>query len=205
MIDLHIHSNYSDGKGSIAEIARIAKRKNLKKIAIVDHNSFNERKAKRRQEEIDDASSAFGVKIYSGIECDIEEDGKIYLPDFDFDIVIASIHSNLDGLKYYERIIKCVETYEVHVVAHVFSPIFGFESRIEELDRKLVDAMKNAEVAVEINSLHKCPDVDFLMMCDEAGLYYSIGSDAHEISRVGEVSWSLKKAKRYMKRSRLFV
>lgn len=38
MIDLHIHSNYSDGTLSIEEIIALAKSKNLSQIAITDHN-----------------------------------------------------------------------------------------------------------------------------------------------------------------------
>jgi len=38
MIDLHIHSNYSDGSCSIEEILKLAKSLNLSQISITDHN-----------------------------------------------------------------------------------------------------------------------------------------------------------------------
>lgn len=38
MIDLHIHSNYSDGSFSIEEILQLAKQNNLSQISITDHN-----------------------------------------------------------------------------------------------------------------------------------------------------------------------
>ncbi|MEM4541130.1 MAG: PHP domain-containing protein, partial [Archaeoglobaceae archaeon] len=70
MIDLHIHSNFSDGKASVAEIAKKAKEIGLKAIAIVDHSielgfGLDEIKAKRREMEIEDAKAIYGIKIYS--------------------------------------------------------------------------------------------------------------------------------------------
>ncbi len=41
MIDLHIHSNYSDGTCSIEEIIKEAKSLGLKQIAITDHNTLD--------------------------------------------------------------------------------------------------------------------------------------------------------------------
>ena len=38
-VDLHIHTNNSDGKFSVQEIVSMAKEKNLKSIAITDHDS----------------------------------------------------------------------------------------------------------------------------------------------------------------------
>lgn len=41
MFDLHVHSSYSsDAKGEIGEIIRVAKRRGLRGIAIVDHNEM---------------------------------------------------------------------------------------------------------------------------------------------------------------------
>lgn len=82
MIDLHIHSNYSDGQGSVEEIARRAKERGLKAIAIVDHSielpfGLTEKKARMREIEIENAASLYGIKIYSGIECSINAAGEI--------------------------------------------------------------------------------------------------------------------------------
>ena len=210
MIDLHVHSNYSDGSCSVAEIAKIAKRLNLKAVAVVDHSiehpkGLDERKARRRQEEIDDAASAYGVRIYSGIECGIDATGGIHLPDFDFDFVIASVHDFLDGIKYYERVLACVANCEFDVLGHAFSYRFGFETPIAELDVRLAEALSDAGVAVEINSAHHSPPVGFLKLCGELGVAYSIGSDAHGAEKIGDVGWCLEMAKKYMKRSRMFI
>ncbi len=207
--DLHVHSKYSDGNASIEEIARRAKRLGLKAVGIVDHSielpfGLTEAKAKRRQEEIDDAMSTYGIKIYSGIECSIDAAGDIVLPDFDFDFIVASVHEYVDGEEYYRRVMNCLEKHEVNVVGHLFSPLFGFEMNIMHLNEKLVEVVEEREVAVEINSSHRCPPDEFLALCRDRNLVYSIGSDAHVLPKVGDISWSIEKAKRYMKRAKPF-
>jgi histidinol phosphatase-like PHP family hydrolase len=210
MIDLHIHSNYSDGQGSVEEIARRAKERGLKAIAIVDHSielpfGLTEKKARMREIEIENAASLYGIKIYSGIECSINAAGEIVLPDFDFDFIIASVHEFVYGQAYYERIIRCLESHDVDVLGHPFSPLFGFDGRLAEMDEKLLDVIEEREVAVELNSSHKSPQDEFLQLCRDRKIAYSIGSDAHSLSGVGEVGWSVEKAKRYMAGAKLFT
>ncbi|MCS7121392.1 MAG: PHP domain-containing protein [Archaeoglobaceae archaeon] len=210
MIDLHIHSNYSDGESSVYEIAKRAKALNIKSLAIVDHSieysrGLNEKKAAMRLKEIDAAASTFDLKIYSGIECSIDVDGKILLPKFEFDFVVASVHECISSLDFYTRVLKCLENCEFQVLGHLFSDFFCFNEKIEELDLKLLELMREKDVAVEINSRHKCPDENFLIMADSFKIRYSIGSDAHSFLEVGKVGWSLEKAKRYMKQSKMFI
>lgn len=205
MMDYHIHSNYSDGKASVLQIAKRAKELGLREIAIVDHSvelsfGLDERKAKKRAEEIEIAKETYEIKIYSGIECGINSFGEIYLPEFDFDLVIVSVHDF--ALNYFDRIIKCIEKNEVHVVGHLLSENFGY-SRDLEKEMLLLDKIEAFDVALELNSRHRCPPEDFLAMCSERDLRISIGSDAHGLERVGNVGWSLEKAKKYFWRAKI--
>lgn len=207
MIDLHIHSYFSDGKASVAEIARKAKEIGLKAIAIVDHSielnfGLDERKAKQREVEIEDARALYGIKIYSGIECGINHNGDIFLPMHDFDFIVASVHEN--AMNYCERVIKCIENNNVDVLGHLFSDMFEF-SRDQKLEEKLIDTLEAHGVALEINSTHKCPPDDFLIKCSERKIKVSIGSDAHRLENVGKVEWSEQKRKKYLSRAQIFT
>ncbi len=209
MYDLHIHSVYSDGRAKIEEIARQAKNLKLKAVAVVDHSielpfGLTETKARRRQEEIDDAASVYGIKMYSGIECSINAAGEIALPDFDFDFIIVSVHEFVDGPSYYERVMACLENYDVDVLGHPFSQLFAFQNGIRKLDEKLLDIIEERGVAVELNSSHRSPSDEFLELCSDRCIMYSIGSDAHNLQKVGDVGWSIEMAKRYMKRAKPF-
>lgn len=74
MIDLHIHTNNSDGKYSAKEILRIAQEKKLKAISFCDHNVLG------AYEELNniDAKKYFSGKIISGIEFDMVYQGKLF-------------------------------------------------------------------------------------------------------------------------------
>uniref|UniRef100_A0A7C2NEV2 PHP domain-containing protein n=1 Tax=Archaeoglobus fulgidus TaxID=2234 RepID=A0A7C2NEV2_ARCFL len=210
MIDFHIHSRYSDGQAGVEEIARKAREKGIRVIAIVDHSielpfGLTERKAKMREIEIENASSIYGIKIYSGIECSINAEGEVVLPDFDFDFVIASVHDYVYGEDYYRRILSCIEKYDVDVIGHPFSGLFGFNGRNEKLDERLLDSVEELGVAIELNSSHRSPQDEFLSLCVDRKIFYSIGSDSHTLSAVGDVGWSIEKAKRYMAKAKLFT
>ncbi len=203
-MDLHIHSRYSDGKSSIEEIAKKAKERGLKVIAIVDHSSehplgLNEKKAKLRELEIRNAEEKYGIKILDGVECGILEDGKIQKPNHDFDLIIASVHSYLPVKEFYKRVIKCIKTQEFHVLGHLHTGMF-YAGRIEELDAEIIDLLIENGIALELNSQHHAPPEDFLELCMDKKLIYSIGSDAHYPERVGDVSWSKKMAKIYLRK-----
>ncbi|RLI89664.1 MAG: histidinol-phosphatase [Archaeoglobales archaeon] len=198
MYDFHIHSRYSDGEGGIDEIVRKAKERKLKAIAITDHSiehprGLTEGKAKRRQEEIERAKAKYDIEILSGIECGIGSDGEIVMPDFKFDIVIASIHECLPAEEYYRRIELCIKKYDFDVLGHFHSSIFESYERIPEKDAEILDLLAENDIALEINTAHKAPPLDLLNA--ERKLKYSIGSDAHSLSRVGDVKWGLEVAK----------
>lgn len=42
MIDLHIHSNYSDGYYTVQEILKMAEEKNINTISFCDHNMITQ-------------------------------------------------------------------------------------------------------------------------------------------------------------------
>jgi len=194
----------------VSEIAKKAKEKGLEFIAIVDHSiehplGLTEKKAKLRELEIEEAESMYNIKIFSGIECGINSGGEIFLPDYEFDFVIASVHDYVYGKSYYERIFSCLETFEFDVLGHPFSPLFGFNQNIRRMDETLLDMLEEREVAIEINSSHLSPPEEFLELCKDRRLKYSIGSDAHSIVKVGDVKWCFEIAKRYLYSSEPFV
>ncbi|MCS7119031.1 MAG: PHP domain-containing protein [Archaeoglobaceae archaeon] len=200
MFDFHIHSNYSDGNASVQEIAKKAKERGIKRIAIVDHSielsfGLDEKKARMREKEIELAREIYGLKIYSGIECGINNFGEIFLPDFDFELIVISVHE--DAHNYFERIIECIENNEVHVVGHLLSTMFEF-IRNCELEDIFLDKLEELGIALELNSNHRCPPDYFLEKCKERKLKISIGSDAHRLEKVGRIEWSIEKAKKYL-------
>lgn len=206
MYDLHIHSCYSDGNGDIERIVRRAKEAGLKAIAIVDHSiehrlGLTERKAKKRQEEIERVSAKYDIDVLSGIECGIGADGEITLPAFKFDLVLASIHTPISKEEYYRRIELCLKKYDFDILAHFHSEVFGsIDGRDPDRDTEIIDLLIERDIALEINTAHRAPPEDLLELCSSRRIKYSIGSDSHAINRVGDISWGLEMARKYLRK-----
>jgi len=76
--DLHLHSYYSDGELSPAEVVRAAKKKGVKNLALTDHNSIGGNK------EAIEEGEKIGVKVIPGIEIVGEEDEVLgYFIDYE--------------------------------------------------------------------------------------------------------------------------
>ena len=101
-LDLHTHTVYSHGKGTIEENAVSAKEKGLYGIAISDHGfshpAFGMRRSKveRMREECKLAQEKTGVKVLLGIESNIRgREGIIDVLPSDYpslDVVMAGVH-----------------------------------------------------------------------------------------------------------------
>ena len=63
MIDLHIHTTYSDGDKNITEILKMCENKKLEYISITDHNTV-----KQYEDEALENNNIFSGKVIKGVE-----------------------------------------------------------------------------------------------------------------------------------------
>ncbi len=73
MVDLHVHSNVSDGSDSPSEIVRLAAEAGLSAVALTDHD---------RQDGIEEAARAAagaGIELVPGIELSCEHAGTMHM------------------------------------------------------------------------------------------------------------------------------
>src|ERR1051326_1915216 len=85
--DIHMHTTETDGRASLEEMASAARERGYEYIAITDHskalamaNGLDERRVvefARRVRELN--REGLGVRVFSGIECDILKDGTMDL------------------------------------------------------------------------------------------------------------------------------
>jgi len=119
-IDLHTHSNYSDGRATISDIVREAEKKKLRLLAISDHFDPNDPKVTRRGltmvslgPYVDDINQARddtkNVKILASIEANIiaSPDNSAYL----------SLPMDIDWKSLKERGVDFVQA-GVHYIKH---------------------------------------------------------------------------------------
>src|SRR5205823_4384620 len=129
--DLHTHSNWSDGRNEIAEMARAAKERGYDYIVLTDHTQslqiaqgLTPERFRARAAEIATVNARPGLaRVLNGAEVDILPDGSLDLPDetlASLDVVVASVHVGLDQPKdvITQRVLTALRSPHVDVDAH---------------------------------------------------------------------------------------
>ncbi|MBV7274926.1 PHP domain-containing protein [Clostridium sp. PL3] len=92
--DLHIHSNYSDGKFSPEKIVDLSKRKNIKYISITDHDTID-------SQYIVNDTSIKNINIIPGLEISSQyKDSEIHILAYFIDLENKNLKNSLNNIKY---------------------------------------------------------------------------------------------------------
>jgi DNA polymerase (family 10) len=191
---LHCHSLYSDGKASVAEMARAAQARGWSYIGITDHSEaafyaggLSRDKVKAQHDEIDELNATLdGFRILKGIEADILSDGRLDYGDElldEFDFVIGSIHArfSMDGAAMTERVLRAFDDKRMTILAHPTGRLLLSRPPYPiDLDAVLEKAVE-VGVAIELNADPKRLDLDWrhLRRAKALGATIEIGPDAH--------------------------
>ena len=192
--DLHIHTKWSDGTGTIEEMAQKAMSLGLEYIAICDHSKsmgiargLDEERLRKQMAEIDKLNERLeGFRVLKGIEVDIKADGNLDLPNSvlkDLDFVVASIHSGFkaDERQMTERMIRAIHNDYVSTIGHPTGRII-LRRRPYALNLdKVFEAAAEQGVMMEINAFPNRLDLNDVnaKAAKEHGIVMSIGTDAH--------------------------
>lgn len=192
---LHNHSTYSDGKHSLADMARFCKELGFEYLGIADHSKsatyasgLNEYRVKQQHEEIDQLNAELApFKILKGIESDILADGSLdYANDVlaSFDYIVASVHQNLkmDIQKATQRLLRAIENPYTTILGHPTGRLLLSREGYPLDYQKIIDACADRGVVIEINASPYRLDLDWrwIQYCLEKGVMLSINPDAHE-------------------------
>jgi len=209
--DLHVHTNYSDGKNTIIEMINAARKLNYKYIAITDHskaraisNGLNEERVLEQIKEIKKIRSKFkDITIFTGIEIDIKGNGDLDL-DKDvlkkLDIVIGSIHSafKLNKEDMTKRLIKAFDTGLINIFGHPTTRIINFREEIQFDFNKIFNVCKENNIALEINSFPERLDLKDLYIKEAVKNKNKliIDTDAHHVDHYGLIRYGIAQARR---------
>jgi DNA polymerase (family X) len=191
---LHCHSDYSDGKATVAEMAAAAGALGWSYLGISDHSQsafyaggLKPDAVLAQHEEIDrlNASGA-GVRLLKGIEADILVDGRVdYEPALldRFDYVIGSVHSrfSLDERAMTDRVLRALDDPHLTVLGHPTGRLL-LAREAYAIDMPAVLAKAAAlGVAVELNADPHRLDLDWRLcqLAKTLGCAIEIGPDAH--------------------------
>lgn len=203
---IHCHTDYSDGRNTIEQMARAAHERGYKYITITDHSKsaayaggLQPKAIVKQHAEIDAVSKRLkGIGILKGTESDILNDGSLDYPDDileTFDLVIASVHSKLemDEKEATTRVVKAVENPYTTILGHPTGRLLlareGFPLNYD----KVFDACAANGVAIEINANCHRLDLDwrYVRRARDKGCKLSIGPDAHAIDQIDNMQYGV--------------
>lgn len=197
--DLHVHSNWSDGKCSIEEMALIAKRLGYEYIAITDHspsariaNGLSIERLYEKKEELESVRKKVkGIRILMGSEVDILSDGSLDYPDSvlkDLDLVIASVHSGfkMERAKMTKRVINAIKNPFVHFLAHPTGRLIGERDPYDVDLEQVFKTAKEFGKAIEVNSHYLRLDLNDINIrkAIDMGIKLVISTDSHNTDQL---------------------
>ncbi len=208
--DLHIHSNYTDGKASIKEMALAALDMGYEYIAITDHSKhltvakgLDEERILKQFEEIERLNEELDIVILKGIECDILEDGSLDLPDSileRLDIVLGAVHFkfNLSKSEQTKRVIKAMKNPYFNVLAHPTGRVIGHRNAYEIDMDEIIKAAKGEGVVLEINAQPERLDLNDVLAktAKENGNLFVISTDSHDVESLNFMEYGINQARR---------
>ncbi|TVQ59237.1 MAG: DNA polymerase/3'-5' exonuclease PolX [Phycisphaerales bacterium] len=163
--ELHAHTDASDGRMSIVELAERAKERGFHTIAVTDHSKsqpiaggLHPDRLREHIEHIHAARSRVkGITILAGSEVDILADGSL---DYDdellakLDIVVASPHAALkqDPDAATRRLLRAIAHPLVHILGHPTGRLINRREGMSPDIRALALAAAEHGTALEINA-----------------------------------------------------
>ena len=204
--DLHVHTNWSDGKNSIEEMALTAISSGYEYIAVADHSpavgiagGMNEDKITKRQEEIEKLNTRFedeGIKfsVLSASEVDIKSDFSMDFPDDvlkSLDVVVGAIHTKFaqDRETMTKRIVTAMENPNVDIIAHPTGRLLGKRDPYEVDMEQLMESARDTGTILELNSFPGRLDLNDVhcKMAKDYGVLIAISTDAHNAMQMRDV------------------
>lgn len=209
--DLHVHTDWSDGRDSIEAMALAARSAGYEYIAVTDHSKglgiahgLNEERLRAQMSEIRKLNERLdGVRVLSGTEVDIRADGSLDLPDdilAGLDVVIAAVHSALsqDQDTITRRVLRAMENPHVDIIAHPTCRLMGQREPVALDVESIFRAAAQTGTALEINCMPDRLDLKdiHIFRARELGVRLALGTDAHSTEHLRYIRFGLGMARR---------
>lgn len=208
---IHCHSTWSDGVHTIEEMAKACIEKGLEYMVITDHSMAAfyaqgltpEMLTVQHLEIAELNKKLHPFRIFKGIEADILGSGEL---DYNesiwktFDIIIASVHSNLnmEKEKANERVLKALDNPYIKILGHSTGRLL-LSRQGYPIDLKLIiDKCAQKNIAIELNANPRRLDMDWTWInyALEQGVKISINPDAHRIKGIDDIRFGVLSAQK---------
>jgi DNA polymerase (family 10) len=210
--DLHMHTDATDGKHTLAKMCEAARARGLEYIAITDHskrvtiaNGLAADRLLAQWEDLDTLRKALphGFHALKGIECDILESGELDLPDDvleQADWVIVSVHfgQHQTSEQITARICGALANPHTHMLAHPTGRLINrrnpYAVDMEAVFAAAVEHGKMLELnanpaRLDLNDVH-------LAAAKSHGIPIVISTDAHAADQLDLMRYGVLQARR---------
>jgi DNA polymerase (family X) len=209
--DLHVHTNWSDGKGTIESMAEAAIELGYEYLVFCDHsqslrvaNGLSPERLMGKIEAVRQADDEYGeIQLLCGSEVDILKDGSLDYEDSllaELDFVVASIHTsfNVGEKAMTERIIRAMNRPYVRTIAHPTGRILNRRDPYEVDVSRLIKEAAATNTALEHNAYVDRLDlsVPYLREAVNASVRITIDTDAHDERALGFAKFGVSQARR---------
>ncbi len=209
--DLHMHTVESDGRATLEEMAQAARELGYKYIAITDHskalamaNGLDEKRAVSFARQVRELNKdGLGIRVFSGLECDIRRDGSMDLAGdalAELDLVIGSVHSymGLESAEMTDRLLRALESPHLRVIGHPTGRVLLHRDAFPfDFERIAAEAARRG-VCFEINASPERLDLDapLLRSAQAKGVRFTISTDAHHPKHLANMKYGVLTARR---------
>ncbi len=209
--DLHVHSDWSDGRASIETMAMAARDMGYEYICIADHSygrgiarGLNRERLEEQLAEIEKLNETIeGIHILSGMEVDIRSDGSLDMPDDlleRLDVVTGSVHSGLGQSQEQmtSRIVAAMENPNLDIIGHPTGRLMP-DREPAAIDMEAVfRAARRTGTMLEINAMPSRLDLKdtHIFRARELGVMLVINTDAHSPEHLGLTRFGVGIARR---------
>jgi DNA polymerase (family 10) len=209
--DLHVHTNYSDGKGTIESMAEAAIELGYEYLVFCDHsqslrvaNGLSPERLEQKLKAVRAADEKYDeIRLFCGSEVDILRDGTLDYEDdvlATLDFVVASVHTSfgLGEEAMTERIVRAINNPYVRTIGHPTGRILNRREPYEVDVSRLIQQAAATNTSLELNAYVDRLDlsVPYVREAVGAGIRITIDTDAHDERALGYMKYGVSQARR---------
>lgn len=209
--DLHVHTNYSDGKGTIESMTEAAIERGYEYLVFCDHsqslrvaNGLSPERLKKKMDAVRRADEKYDeIHILCGSEVDILKDGSLDYEDgilAELDFVVASVHTSfrLEEKAMTDRILRAINNPHVRTIGHPTGRILNRREPYAVDVSRLIKEAAETNTALELNSYVDRLDlaVPYVREAINNGIRITIDTDAHDEGALRMIRFGVSQARR---------
>jgi DNA polymerase (family 10) len=209
--DLHAHTNWTDGRDPVEDMARHARDRGYAYLALTDHSvglgmthGLSVERIRERAKEIERVNRLLApFRVLAGTEVEIRANGKLDYPDDVlalFDIVTASVHSSFQQARAVmtRRIIGAMRHPLVNAISHPTGRLLEKRDPYDVDIDALIEAAVETGTRLEVNGGPERLDLSDVAIRKalERGALLVVNSDAHAIEELVQMEYAVATARR---------